>query len=215
MAVVEAEITALRLMRDTEPDGKPKGYRHTVRICTEGAEPDAESRQTLFIGDMIGHAASHTVVFRGPNGKPDFVIGPNRKILPNRWSLTRAEGGEIGALSQKLLGKGAWAGVDAKDAELFRVVDPQSLPRKIAMQALNGAATRYAIMSGDTVLGTISEEKRRRTEGRGVMGFLKKLVATSDPVLRLEPGIDLPDMRLLAMAVFLLFEITVPLDKAA
>ena len=47
------------------------------------------------------------------------------------------------------------------------------------------------------------------------MGFLKKLVATSDPVLRLEPGIDLPDIRLLAMAVFLLFEITVPLDKAA
>lgn len=215
MAVVEADITALRLMRATEPDGKPKGYRHTVRICTEGVTPDPESRQTLLTGDVIGHAASHTVVFRGPEGKPDFVIGPNRKILPNRWPLTRAEGGEIGAISQKLIGKGAWAGMDSADTELFRVVDPQSLPRKIAMQALNGAATRYAIVSGDTVLGTISEEKRGRSEGRGVMGFLKKLVATSDPVLRLEPGIDLPDMRLLAMAVFLLFEITVPLDKAA
>lgn len=215
MAVVEADITALRLMRDSEPEGKPKGYRHTVRICTEGAETDPEAREILFTGDMVGHAAAHTVVFRGPDGKPAFVVGPNRKILPNRWSLTRAEGGEVGAISQKMLGKGAWAGVDPNDEELFRVVDPQSLPKKIAMQALNGAATRYAIVAGDTVLGTISEEKRHKTEGRGVMRFLKKLVTTSDPVLRLEPGIDQPDMRLLAMAVFLLFEITVPLDKAA
>ena len=215
MAVAETDITALRLISDTEPEGKPKGYRRTVRICTEGAEPDPNSRQTLYTGDVNGHAASHTVVFRGPDGKPAFVIGPNRKILPSRWPLTRAEGGEIGALSQKVFGKGAWAGVDPKDAELFRVVDPQSLPRKIAMQALNGAATRYAIVSGDTVLGTISEEKRSKTEGRGVIGFLKTLVTTSDPVLRLEPGADLPDIRLLAMAVFLLFEITVPLDKAA
>lgn len=215
MAVIETDVTALRFMRITEPEGKPKGYRHTVRICAEGAEHAPDGRNILFSGDVIGHAASHTVVFRGPDGAPDFAIGPNRKILPSRWTLTRARGGGIGALNQKLIGKGAWAGVDGNDTELFRVVDPQSLPRKIAMQALNGAATRYAVVSGDTVLGAVSEEKRGKTEGRGVMGFLKKLVTTSDPVLRLEPGAPQPDIRLLAMAVFLLFEITVPLDRAA
>ncbi|MEM7222300.1 MAG: hypothetical protein AAF495_04935 [Pseudomonadota bacterium] len=205
---------AIRLQRDSDYKGKPKGYRRTIRVCREDALEDGSDRQLLFEGDVIGHAASHQVSFRDPNGASAFSIAPHRKIMPMRWPVTVADGTAIGVLDQKIVAKGFWAVLDGAGNELFRVIDPQSLTDKIAMQALGGAVSRYVFMAGERVLGAVTEEKREKIKARGLRGFFKTLVTTSDPVLRLESARALPDLRLLAMTVFLLYEITVPLDRS-
>ena len=168
----------------------------------------------LYRGDVIGHAASHEVTFHGPDGAAAFSIAPHRKIMPMRWPVTAADGSEIGVLDQKIVAKGFWAGLAPDGSELFRVIDPQSNANKFAMQALGGAVSRYGFTSGDTAIGFVTEEKREKIEATGVRGFFKSFGAKRDPVLRIESGVALPDLRLVAMTMFLLYEITVPLDRS-
>ena len=207
-------IHMLRLQRDHDYEGKPKGYRRTIHVCKEGPELGANTRQVLFSGDVIGHAASHEVSFYQPDGTPAFSIKPHRKIMPMQWPIVASDGSALGVLDQKVVAKGFWAGLDPAGSELFRVIDPQSRKDQIAMQIFGGAVSKYAFVRGEELLGSVSEEPREEIEASGIRGFFKRFRTQSDPVLRFQPGITLPDLRLLALTVFLLYEITVPLDRS-
>ena len=82
------------------------------------------------------------------------------------------------------------------------------------MQVLGGAVSRYVLVSGDTLIGSVQEEKREKVEEGGVKGFFKTLLTGSDPLLRLEPAAAQIDTRLFCCFMLLLYEITVTLDRS-
>jgi hypothetical protein len=199
---------AIRLRRSFERDGKPKGYKQTARFVDEA------TGATLYQCDIVGHVARSRTDFVDGAGAPAFSLKPNRIVMPTEWRLTGADGAPAGALAQKIFARGFWAGLDPGGEERFRVVDPQKLGDKIAMQVLGGAVSRYALVAGDTYIGSVQEEKREPVADGGAKGFLKGLLAPIDPLLRLEPAAAAVDPRLLCCLLLLLYEITVPLDRS-
>lgn len=212
MTSAQAPVQAIRMRRSFERDGKPRGYKKTARFLDEA------TGGTLYGCDIVGHAArSRVEVFDGA-GAPAFALKPTRVIMPMTWRLTASGTGQagtpIGALKQKIFARGFWASHDAAGVERFRVVDPQSLTDKVAMQLLGGAVSHYALASGGALVGSVQEEKREQVAEGGIKGFLKTLATGSDPLLRLEPAGAGIDPRLLCCLLLLLYEITVPLDRA-
>jgi len=198
----------IRMRRSFAGEGKPKGYKKTQTFL------DEESGRTIYSCDIVGHAASRRVTFSDAAGQPAFAIKPTRVLMPMTWRLTDPSGALFGTLNQKVFARGFWAGLDPQGRERFRAVDPQKLSDKIAMQVLGGAVSRYVLMSGDTPVGSIQEEKREEVAERGVKGFVKTLLTGSDPLLRLAPAAAEADTRLFCGFMLLLYEITVPLDRA-
>jgi len=198
---------AIRLRKSFEGDGKPKGYKKTARFLDEA------TGETLYRCDVFGHVARRRTEFVDGAGRPAFAMTPNRIVMPTVWRLTDADGRPAGALVQKIFARGFWAGLDPGGGERFRAVDPQKLSDKIAMQVLGGAVTRYALVAGDTPIGSVREERREAVAAGGVTGFLKGLVTPIDPLLRLEPAAAAVDPRLFCAFMLLLYEITVPLDR--
>lgn len=198
----------IRMRQSFEGEGKPRGYKKTQAFL------DEDSGGTLYSCDIVGHVASRRATFCDAAGQPAFSIKPTRVLMPMCWRLTAESGELLGTLNQKVFARGFWAGLDAAGRERFRAVDPQKLSDKIAMQALGGAVSRYVLMSGDTPVGSIQEEKREQVEEGGVKGFFKTLMTGSDPLLRLEPAAAESDTRLFCGFMLLLYEITVPLDRS-
>ncbi len=212
MTSAETTVHAIRMRTAFEPEGKPKGYKKSVRFLDEA------TGRALYGCDIVGHVASRRVeVFDGA-GASAFAVKPTRVIMPMTWRLTDGtaghEGEPLGVLKQKIFARGFWAGLDTAGVERFRAIDPQSTTDKIAMQALGGAVSRYALVSGGDLVGSVQEEKREKASDGGIKGFFKTLVTASDPLLRLEPAGTRIDRRLLCCLLLLLYEITVPLDRA-
>ena len=203
-----ASPTIIRMRQSHDGEGKPKGYKKTQTFL------DEESGRTIYGCDIVGHVASRRVTFCDTGGAPAFSIKPTRVLMPMTWRLTETGGALFGTLNQKVFARGFWAGLDASGRERFRAIDPQKLSDKIAMQALGGAVSRYVLMSGETPIGAIQEEKREQVEEGGVKGLFKTLLTNSDPLLRLEPAAAETDTRLFCGFMLLLYEITVPLDRS-
>ena len=186
----------------------PKGYRKSVRFL------DEETKEALFVGDIIGHVAKSNVEIFDYNGRLAFSMKPNRIFVPTRWTLRTGDGAVVGTLVQKIFRRGFWVGLDAAGLERFRAIDPQSRRDQLAMQALGGAVSRNALVAGETLIGSVQEEKREKVKKKGIFGFLKRLVVSSDPVLRLELAAVDVDPRLFCGFLLVLYEITVPLDRS-
>jgi hypothetical protein len=208
MTSPDTPLPAIRLRRSFERDGKPKGYKKTARFL------DEETGNTLYACDIVGHVARSRTDFLDGSGQPAFSLKPNRVVMPTEWRLTGAASAPAGAMVPQIFACCFWAGLDPGGRERFRVVDPQKLGDKIVLQVLGGAVSRYALMAGDTRIGSVQEERREPVADGGAKGFLNGLLAPIDPLLRLEPAAAAVDPRLLCCLLLLLYEITVPLDRS-
>jgi hypothetical protein len=197
----------LRFRKDRDYKGKPKEYKHTYRIVPEDAND-----LFLFTCDVMGHVASHETRFLDPTGTAGFSMRPNRKIMPTQWFVRDLAGADIGSISQAMLSKGKWIGLDASKNEAFRVIDSESRVNKIGKSLFGGSTSQYSIVQGDRFAATTEKEPREKTTKKGIRGFLQAFATPSDWVLRFSEDDLHLDLRLVLPAIILLVDITVALD---
>jgi hypothetical protein len=199
--------TALRMRKDNDYQGKPERYKHTYRVVPEGSE------KPLFWCDVVGHAAHAEQSFLDSAGRQAFSMRPNRKILPTQWFVVESSGREIGRVDQKILGKGAWAAFDASDAEIFRIADAETRVDRVGKALLGGSTAKYCIMQGKRLSATMEMEPREKTTRKGLRGLLQAFLTPSDWVVRFSTDARELDIRLLVVAMVLLIDLTVSLDR--
>jgi hypothetical protein len=190
------------MQREREYEGKQKGYRHTYYVV------HANDRGTLFRCDVVGHIASHEVVFSTPSNEHVFSMRPNRKVMPTAWPVTNSNGQPLGRIAQKILGKGVWAATDSADREVFRIVDAEQAVDRVGRTVFGGVSSAYRLVRGDLLLATTTMEPREAVTKRGIRGFLKAFVTPSDWVVRFVPGAPEVDLRLVTAAMILLMDFT-------
>gem|GEM_PF-5795653 len=198
--------TVLRMQRDREYQGKPKGYKHTYRGVPEG---DGEP---WFSCDVVGHTAHHEIRFLDSAGRPAFSMRPNRKIMPTHWLVEDSSGRDLGRIVQKILGKGAWAAFDASGAEVFRVADAEPRVDKVGRALFGGSSSKYRIVQADRLAATTETEPRAKTTKKGIRGFLQAFTIPSDWVIRFSADAPELDIRLVVVAMILLIDLTVTMD---
>ena len=199
--------TALRMRKDNDYRGKPKRYKHTYRVVPEGSE------KPLFSCDVVGHSAHAEQNFLDSTGRPAFSMRPNRKIMPTQWFVIESSGREIGRVDQQIIGKGAWAVFDASGAEIFRIADAETRVDRVGKALLGGSTAKYCIMQSKRVLATMEKEPREKTTRKGLRGVLQAFLTPSDWVVRFSTEAPELDIRLLAVAMVLLIDVTVTLDR--
>jgi hypothetical protein len=199
---------ALRLIKLSEYQGKPKKYSHTYRIAPE------DSEETLFSCDVLGHVSLQEVIFLDRNQEPRFAMRPNRKIMPTYWPVTDATGREIGQVKQHVFKGGHWSGLDSSGEEIFSIVNADSLGDRLGQAVLGGVTEKYCMVNRGAVLAKMAQEPRSKPNRGGVRGFLQAFFTLSDWVVRFEGDATDLDLRLVLPAMILLVDVTVALDRA-
>lgn len=129
------------------------------------------------------------------------------------WTLLDADGTKIATVSSRKLTGSGWT-VDGPGLPTLEFLDRTVLPKEVMRSALGGSPDGYCCLADGAEIGTLTREPRTKT-GNGMLGRLKRLVATHDWVFNAD---ELPkgNMQFPIIAGQLaIIEVTVPAVRSA
>lgn len=169
-----------------------------------------ETGEIAWFCDTTGPSLNETIIFHDSEGKPDFTLVPQRRIMNRSFSLH--EGGSDGPLLAELNAHGIgyeWKASAPDGDELFRIIDPTGKLEATLRFLFEGFTDSYALVSEREILGRVNRETRPEREGLpgGLRGLVRRLVKLSDWMLTLEG--DGAESRQAVAAVLLLIELQI------
>ena len=169
---------ALYRLRRTRRDGLPlKRYRGTWELS------DDHTRQVLATCDLMGAVTfgTHEIVDRDQHV---WRLTANRAVMPSRWLLTDPSQRLVLQFHQQILRKllNPWGRMglilrDAKDQELFRLLDPRP---GVLDRIFGPRMDDWILTERDKAVAKLVRLPKEQEEPKGLLGRLGKLLARSD-----------------------------------
>lgn len=191
-----------RFVRHYDQQGKPKGYTNSYRIV-------GEDGVTIFGCDTVGYGHGRETEFHaGEAGSVAFRFCPNRRIMAFDYTAVDAGGAVIGqARMQTGFGNRYCSLRDAGGIEQAMLIDPAPWTERYIGQAMGNVTGAYVFVADPKAkdqppLASLARERSREPiTHTGLRGFMLKLMAGTDWVLRLAPAAaDRIDHRLMIAA---------------
>jgi hypothetical protein len=176
--------------------------------CRRIALLDESTQQVMATCDRVARVtfARLTIV---DHAAGEWLLQPNRKIMPSRWLLGNAEYSPLFQFDQKILGKlvnplykTALAVLTGPGSEIFRLVDPRTnIPDRI----LGSGPIDWVLLKGEEPVAKVSRLARQDLPRKGLLGKLSgRFWKTADQAL-VSAGREhvLPAPAVLAMLLLL------------
>jgi hypothetical protein len=204
MSEVRPDKAAFRIRDRYEGTDKGKGYTRTCELV------DEQSQETAARCDLFGNAALKPQTFLTADGR-NWRLEPNRKLMPNLWTLVDSAGQPHWQYRQKVMGKlvnpfhkTLVTLVDAAHGDELRFVDLDSTKIPVVLGFDWG---RYALVRGKEPLATLTtlpKNAEAAPRRKGVLGALRRFMQGSDTAF-VSTGSSHPIPAQAVMAMYLLY----------
>lgn len=169
--------TVYRFRQSYRKGDVPKKYQGTFEIV------DEHTQQVMAVCDLTGKAVFARLAITDHQGK-DWMMTPNRKVMPSRWRIIDPDQNITMQFDQKILGKAikplskvALALLDNEGSEVYRLADPRTnIPDRI----IGAGPVDWLLMDGDNPVAKLTWLPRQTEPAKGLLGRLSKLLKNPD-----------------------------------
>ena len=158
-----------RVLRTYRKEGKPKGYQYTLEVI------DDHTQKVVASCDIKGRPVFSVLEIMDDRHQ-EWVMTPNRKIMPSRWIVRDPKQRVAMQFDQRILGKLAnplskvgLGLLDGNGEEIYRLIDP----RAGHLDPLFLNPDEWVVTDGSKPVAKIVQLPRQKQQSQGFVGVLR------------------------------------------